>query len=141
MPLMVSSRRSNSLYEFRLSLTDIRITTMTKLLTIFALGSWGDVQPYVALGVGLRFAGYRVRIATFGSFRPHIEGQMLEFHSVLGDTEAIFCMTVSNDLLNTDNLLHCAKSVPNRNASQASLSYHYYLQKLILLNIFCYIDI
>ena len=37
-------------------------------ITITAIGSRGDVQPCVALGVGLRQAGYQVRIATSGAF-------------------------------------------------------------------------
>ena len=31
---------------------------------ILTLGSRGDVQPYVALGVGLQRAGHRVTLAT-----------------------------------------------------------------------------
>ena len=37
-------------------------------ITILALGSRGDVQPYVALGSGLQSAGHRVRFVTFTSF-------------------------------------------------------------------------
>ncbi|MGB7417232.1 MAG: glycosyltransferase [Thermosynechococcaceae cyanobacterium] len=31
-------------------------------ITILAIGSRGDVQPFVALGVGLKQAGYQVRL-------------------------------------------------------------------------------
>ena len=34
-----------------------------KTITIITMGSRGDVQPYIALGLGLEKAGYRVRIA------------------------------------------------------------------------------
>ena len=34
-----------------------------KTITIVTIGSRGDVQPYIALGLGLEKAGYRVRIA------------------------------------------------------------------------------
>ncbi len=34
-----------------------------KMVTIVTVGSRGDVQPYVALGLGLKRAGYYVRIA------------------------------------------------------------------------------
>jgi MFS family permease len=37
-------------------------------ITILALGSRGDVQPYIRLGQGLRAAGHRVRVATFEAF-------------------------------------------------------------------------
>ena len=33
-------------------------------ITILAIGSRGDVQPYAALGMGLQAAGHQVRIAT-----------------------------------------------------------------------------
>ena len=34
-------------------------------ITILALGSRGDVQPYITLGQGLQAAGHQVRVATF----------------------------------------------------------------------------
>lgn len=48
-------------------------------ITIFALGSQGDVRPYIALGIGLRRAGFQVRIATHEEFLPLIEGRGIEF--------------------------------------------------------------
>jgi len=40
---------------------------------ILAIGSRGDVQPYVALGQGLRRAGHRVVLATSPRFRTMVE--------------------------------------------------------------------
>ena len=37
-------------------------------ITILALGSRGDVLPYVVLGGGLKSAGHQVRMITFESF-------------------------------------------------------------------------
>ena len=54
-------------------------------VTITALGSRGDVQPCVALGVGLRQAGYQVRIATYGVFADLVSHHGLEFAPVAGD--------------------------------------------------------
>ena len=34
-------------------------------ITIVTIGSRGDVQPYVALGLGLQRAGHQVRLATW----------------------------------------------------------------------------
>ena len=33
-------------------------------ITIFALGTRGDVQPYIALGLGLQAAGHQVKLAS-----------------------------------------------------------------------------
>jgi sterol 3beta-glucosyltransferase len=37
-------------------------------ITILTVGSQGDVQPYVALGAGLRAAGYDVTLVTSARF-------------------------------------------------------------------------
>ena len=42
-------------------------------VTVIAIGSRGDVQPYVALGVGLRDAGFTVRVATHRQFSGLLE--------------------------------------------------------------------
>ena len=48
-------------------------------ITILALGSRGDVQPYIHLGKGLKDAGHRVRVATFEAFAPMATAAGLEF--------------------------------------------------------------
>jgi sterol 3beta-glucosyltransferase len=51
-------------------------------LTILTVGSRGDVQPYVALGLGLRREGHSVTLAASGIFEPWIRGHGLEFAPV-----------------------------------------------------------
>jgi UDP:flavonoid glycosyltransferase YjiC (YdhE family) len=58
-------------------------------VTILALGSRGDVQPYVALGQGLRSAGHQVRFATFENFEGLVRTHGMAFHPVRGNAEAI----------------------------------------------------
>lgn len=58
-------------------------------ISILALGSRGDVQPYAALGVGLQKAGYRVRIVTFENFAPFIQKLGLDFHPIKGDAQQL----------------------------------------------------
>ena len=58
-------------------------------LTILALGSRGDVLPYVVLGAGLRQSGFDVRVVTFASFAPLAAQYGLEFTAVPGDAEQI----------------------------------------------------
>ncbi len=48
-------------------------------LTIPTTGSRGDVQPYVALGLGLQAAGHRVRLATHADFESFVRGYGLDF--------------------------------------------------------------
>jgi UDP:flavonoid glycosyltransferase YjiC (YdhE family) len=57
--------------------------------TILALGSRGDVQPYVALGTALLDRSHSVRIVTFENFEVLVRGQGLDFHPVKGDAQAL----------------------------------------------------
>ena len=54
-------------------------------ITIVALGSRGDVQPYLPLGLGLQRAGFGVRLATFNTFREFVVEHGLEFAEISGD--------------------------------------------------------
>lgn len=48
-------------------------------VTLLTVGSRGDVQPFVALGVGLRAAGYDVRLATHPRYAAHVAAHDLAF--------------------------------------------------------------
>lgn len=58
-------------------------------ITILALGSRGDVQPYAVLGGGLKFAGHQVRFITFESFASLVMELGLDFHPIPGDAQAV----------------------------------------------------
>lgn len=58
-------------------------------ITIITVGSRGDVQPYLALGVGLEKAGYTVRLATHDTFKNLIINYGLDFFPVGGDIQSI----------------------------------------------------
>ncbi|MGL4651608.1 MAG: glycosyltransferase, partial [Caldilineaceae bacterium] len=83
---------------------------MAKLISVLALGSRGDVQPYVALGSALRDAGYRVRLATFVSFRELAAGAGLEFHPVPGDAQALVGIAAGEGM-NSRNPLRLMQSI------------------------------
>ena len=53
-------------------------------ITIIALGTRGDVQPYVALGLGLKAAGHDVRLASINVFEKFVSSQGLNFASLGG---------------------------------------------------------
>lgn len=48
-------------------------------ITILTIGSRGDVQPYLALAVGLQRAGYSVRVASHAIFESLIRGAGVDF--------------------------------------------------------------
>jgi sterol 3beta-glucosyltransferase len=58
-------------------------------ITLLALGSRGDVQPYVTLSQALQGRGHRVRVATFAAFAPMVTAAGLEFFALRGDAEAL----------------------------------------------------
>lgn len=61
---------------------------MSFKITMLTVGSLGDVQPYVALGAGLKDAGYNVRLATHEKFQDLIRSNGLSFFPVAGDPKA-----------------------------------------------------
>ena len=54
---------------------------------IIAIGSRGDVQPYIALGQGLIKAGHTVRFATQQNFEALVKSYGLEFWPVRGNAQ------------------------------------------------------
>ncbi len=63
-------------------------------IAIVTIGSRGDVQPYVALGMGLQAAGFGVRLAAHEEFEPFVRSHGLEFASVSGNPRE--AMTTEN---------------------------------------------
>jgi sterol 3beta-glucosyltransferase len=72
-------------------------------IAIIALGSRGDVQPHVALGVGLRRAGHSVRVVTSSDFKDLVFAHGLEFCDTGVSTQAI--ANEMHDLLEAGNVL------------------------------------
>jgi UDP:flavonoid glycosyltransferase YjiC (YdhE family) len=58
-------------------------------ITIPTTGSRGDVQPYVALGAGLRAAGHRVCVATHANFEAFVRGHGLDFFALEADGQSL----------------------------------------------------
>ncbi|HEX8201445.1 MAG TPA: glycosyltransferase, partial [Isosphaeraceae bacterium] len=53
-------------------------------IVITTAGSRGDVQPCLALALGLKKAGHEVTVASWTPFRRFVEGRGLAFHPVAG---------------------------------------------------------
>jgi len=56
---------------------------------LFTYGSRGDVQPYIALALGLMKAGHTVMLAAPQNFKGLVEGYGISFHALYGDAEEI----------------------------------------------------
>lgn len=56
---------------------------MKIVLTTF--GSFGDLHPYIAVGIGLRARGHQVTIATSPFYKDKVETEGLNFHPVRPD--------------------------------------------------------
>ncbi|BAZ37731.1 glycosyl transferase family 28 [Calothrix sp. NIES-4101] len=74
-------------------------------IAIIAMGSQGDVQPYIALGKGLQQAGYRVRLVTHENFAELVNSHGLEFCPVRGDIQSIAETKEMRELLEKGNFL------------------------------------
>ena len=58
-------------------------------ITILAPGSRGDVQPYVALGKGLKDAGHTVRVLATQDFQDLVTAHALDFFDLGGSMQTI----------------------------------------------------
>lgn len=60
------------------------------------VGTRGDVQPFIALGIGLVEAGHRVRLAAHANFRDFVTSFGLEFFPLGGDPKVLSKYVVRN---------------------------------------------
>jgi sterol 3beta-glucosyltransferase len=67
-------------------------------IAINAFGTRGDVQPYIALGKGLKSAGHDVRITTHRSFEGFVREHGLDFSPMEGDPKEILLTQAVADL-------------------------------------------
>jgi sterol 3beta-glucosyltransferase len=72
-------------------------------ITILCSGSRGDVQPYVALGLGLKNAGFSVTISTQEEYKEFINSYGLEFARMEGNPQEIMESEAGLALLETGN--------------------------------------
>lgn len=65
-------------------------------IVIQVVGSRGDIQPFIALGIALKEAGHRIRVATHETFRSSIQEVGLEFFNIGGDPRKLMAYMVKN---------------------------------------------
>lgn len=74
-------------------------------IAIIALGSQGDVQPYIALGKGLKVAGHDVRLLSHENFAGLVNAHELEFYPMQGNVQEIVESQEMRELLDKGNFL------------------------------------
>jgi UDP:flavonoid glycosyltransferase YjiC (YdhE family) len=85
-------------------------------VTILAVGSRGDVQPYLALGKGLQQAGYRVRLGMPANFESLAEKHHLDFVAITPSSQQIMAGPVGRTMITSGEnnlafILNLAKMV------------------------------
>ncbi len=68
-------------------------------ISILTLGTRGDVQPFIALGIGLKNKGYSVRIIAPKSFKELVEKNDIEFCPVSSDYRQLLDSKEGKNLL------------------------------------------
>jgi UDP:flavonoid glycosyltransferase YjiC (YdhE family) len=78
-------------------------------IAIIALGSRGDVQPYIALGKGLKEAGQTIRLVTQEDYETLVVSYGLEFWCMRGNVQEVLEGREMRELLEKGNLLAVTK--------------------------------
>ncbi|MGL4523893.1 MAG: glycosyltransferase [Spirochaetia bacterium] len=68
-------------------------------ICIMTLGTRGDVQPYLALAIGLQNAGFAVKFITSNNFKNLVQQYMIPFYGLDIDIEAIAKSEEGNDVI------------------------------------------
>jgi sterol 3beta-glucosyltransferase len=71
-------------------------------LVLLAMGSRGDVQPYIALSLGLQKAGHQVRLAAPALFEDLISQYDVDFHPLDVDTRQLMESEKAKSLIISD---------------------------------------
>lgn len=78
---------------------------------VLAWGTHGDIQPYVALALGLQSAGWEVRFAAPAMFREFVAAYGLEYWELPGDPRQIVANPITNTRLETSNPFHAMRHI------------------------------
>lgn len=90
-PIMLEDNTKRK-YEITKPLQPLKFTLLT-------IGSRGDVQPYIALGMALMKEGHSVKIVTHAEFQEFIESHGIEFAMIAGDPSELISLMVSHSTL------------------------------------------
>ncbi|MCX6065831.1 MAG: glycosyltransferase [Chloroflexi bacterium] len=96
------------------------------LITILTMGSRGDVQPYLALGLALQKTGVQVRVATLEMFADFVRGLGLECYPIPGDLASVMNSAVADNARQADNPLKFARSFNELKRLGMALQKHFF---------------
>ncbi len=76
---------------------------------IFTYGTRGDLQPYVALALGLMDKGHKVTLSATEDFKGFVEGFGVTFQPLWGNAETMMNSTEGQSILQTENSIKLMK--------------------------------
>ncbi len=76
---------------------------------IFTYGTRGDLQPYVALALGLIDKGHSVTLSATEDFKDFVEGFGVKFEPLWGNAETMMNSTEGQRILQTENSIKLMK--------------------------------
>jgi UDP:flavonoid glycosyltransferase YjiC (YdhE family) len=76
---------------------------------IFTYGTRGDLQPYIALALGLIDKGHKVTLSATEDFKDFVEGFGVAFQPLWGNAETMMNSKEGQDILQTENSIKLMK--------------------------------
>ncbi|WP_185208179.1 glycosyltransferase [Chryseobacterium sp. C3] len=76
---------------------------------IFTYGTRGDLQPYVALALGLMDKGHQVTLSATEDFKDFVEGFGVAFQPLWGNAETMMNSKEGQSILQTENSIKLMK--------------------------------
>jgi len=76
---------------------------------IFTYGTRGDLQPYVALALGLMDKGHKVTLSATEDFKDFVEGFGVSFQPLWGNAETMMNSKEGQSILQTENSIKLMK--------------------------------
>ncbi|HPI12223.1 MAG TPA: glycosyltransferase [Catalimonadaceae bacterium] len=100
---------------------------------IFTYGTRGDLQPYVALALGLMEKGHKVILSATEDFKDFVEGFGVKFEPLWGNAETMMNSKEGQRILQTENSIKLMKyyfKVLHDNRDPLRKSYHQAISKV-----------
>lgn len=76
---------------------------------IFTYGTRGDLQPYIALALGLMDRGHKVTLSATEDFKEFVEGFGVTFQPLWGNAETMMNAKEGQEILKTENSIKLMK--------------------------------
>lgn len=80
-------------------------------ITLFAFGTWGDVRPFVVLGMGLQAAGHDVQVVASPGYGDWVRARGLGFHPLRDDVHRLVAQLSSRDVFNPVHQIQMVREV------------------------------